>query len=52
MTNFILLNFLSPARLLVVWFILFIVLADIYCPLFNTCFACVSCGKGYGRGDN
>jgi hypothetical protein len=40
--NFLLLNFLSPARLLIIWFILFIVLADIYCPLFFTRCACVS----------
>lgn len=43
MTNFFLLNFLPPARLLVIWFILFIVLADIYFPLFFTRCACFPC---------
>lgn len=47
--SFFLLSFLSPGRLLVVWLILFILLADIYCPPFFTRCACVSCrDNGYG----
>ncbi|GEM_PF-5563698 len=41
------LSFLPSSRLLVAWFILFIVLADIYCPPFFTRCACLA-----GRGEN
>ena len=41
----------SPYGLLILWLILFIVLADISCPLFHTGYACTPCHghKGCGR---
>ena len=41
----------SPFGLLILWLILFIVLADISCPLFHTGYACTPCHghKGCGR---
>ncbi len=49
--NVTVLNCLSPAGLLIVWFIAFIVLTDFNCPPFFTRYACFpfwSRGK-YGR---
>ncbi len=41
----------SPFGLLILWLLLFIVLADISCPLFHTCYACTTCygHKGCGH---
>ncbi len=41
----------TPFALLVLWLVLFIVLADISCPLFHTRYACTTCydHKGCGR---
>lgn len=42
----------SPFGLLVLWLVLFIVLADVNCPIFHTCYACTTRygRKGCGRG--
>ncbi|MDT8901754.1 hypothetical protein [Anaeroselena agilis] len=42
----------SPFGLLILWLVLFIVLADVSCPIFHACYACTPFygRKGCGRG--